>query len=109
MKYDIYFLPEVLADLNALKANVRAKVKDTLKEQLSFEPTKTSKSRIKRLKGLSKPQYRLRVDDIRVYYDVKADPAEVEILAVIPKDESEEWLAKSGVKGDGSSAHGSQG
>jgi len=35
------------------------------------EPTKASKTRIKRLRGLSRPQYRLRVgDDVRVFYDV---------------------------------------
>ena len=37
---------------------------------LRFEPTKLSKSRIKRLRGLEQPQYRLRVGEIRVFYDV---------------------------------------
>src|SRR4030095_605923 len=46
--------------------------------------TKTSKSRIKRLRGLRRPQYRLRVDNTRVFYDV-IDEA-VAVLAIVPKD-----------------------
>ena len=94
MLYRIYFAPEALDDLNRLRAYERTKVRDSIKEILGTEPTRTSKSRIKRLRGLSKPQYRLRVDDIRVYYDVKGE--EVEVLAVIPKERSEEWLAGVG-------------
>lgn len=101
MRYDIYFVAEASSDLDALKANIRAKVKTAVKEHLGNEPTKISKSRIKRLKGLSKPQYRLRIDDIRVYYDVKEAELEVEVLAVIPKEDSEAWLARAGVKDEG--------
>ena len=45
-----------------------------------------SKSRIKRLRGLSKPQFRLRIDDLRVFYDVAEK--EVQILAIVPKAEA---------------------
>jgi mRNA interferase RelE/StbE len=37
---------------------------------LRHGPTKLSKSRIKRLRGLEQPQYRLRVGETRVFYDV---------------------------------------
>ena len=94
MKYIIFFAPEALADLNKLKATERAKVRDMVRTILGSEPTKITRSRIKRLRGLSKPQYRLRVDDIRIYYDVHGD--EVEVLAVIPKSGAEEWLAGVG-------------
>ena len=39
---------------------------------------KVSKSRIKRLRGLTRPQYRLRVDEFRVLYDIEGQ--EVQIL-----------------------------
>jgi mRNA interferase RelE/StbE len=94
LKYIIFFAPEALADLNKLKATERAKVRDMVRTILGSEPTKITRSRIKRLRGLSKPQYRLRVDDIRIYYDVRGD--EVEVLAVIPKSRAEEWLADVG-------------
>jgi mRNA-degrading endonuclease RelE of RelBE toxin-antitoxin system len=107
LRYSIYFAPEAIDDLNKLRALERAKVRDWIKDILGSEPTRTSKSRIKRLRGLSKPQYRLRVDNIRVYYDVKGE--EVEVLAMIPKDRSEEWLARVGVKDEGSTTDRSEG
>ena len=56
-----------------------------METHLRHRPEKTSRSRIKHLRGLSRPQYRLRVGDIRVFYDV-ADGV-VEVLAVVPKSE----------------------
>jgi hypothetical protein len=49
-----------------------------------------SKSRIKRLRGLTQPQYRLRVGDIRVFYDVTE--AQVQVLAIVTKAEAQSWL-----------------
>jgi mRNA-degrading endonuclease RelE of RelBE toxin-antitoxin system len=53
-----------------------------------------SKSRIKRLRGLIRPQYRLRIDNLRVFYDVTEQ--EVEVLAIIPKEQAQAWLAEEG-------------
>lgn len=94
MKYDIILSPEAVDDLRNLSANARAMVRDALELHLRYEPTKTSKSRIKRLRGLSRPQYRLRVDDVRVFYDVEEDV--VEVLAIVPKAEAETWLDRAG-------------
>jgi mRNA-degrading endonuclease RelE of RelBE toxin-antitoxin system len=94
MVYEITLAPEAVEDLNALKAAVRAAVKNALETHLRHEPTKVSKSRIKRLRGLARPQYRLRVEEIRVSYDVVGD--EVEVLAIVPKSEAEQWLEKFG-------------
>jgi mRNA interferase RelE/StbE len=94
MEYTVILSPEAADDLRALKANVRAVVRDAIQDCLRHEPTKTSKSRIKRLRGLSRPQYRLRVEDVRVFYDVTE--ATVEILAIVPKEEADAWLEKAG-------------
>jgi len=51
---------------------------------------KVSKSRIERLRGLERPQYRLRVDEVRVFYDVTETA--VEVLAIISKAKAQEWL-----------------
>src|SRR5579862_3129089 len=96
MSFDIVLAPEAVDDSRALKANVRATLKDALKKHLSTEPEKTSRSLIKRLRGLSKPQYRLRVGDLRVFYDVSLADQTVEILAVVPKSETDKWLAQFG-------------
>ncbi len=73
---------------------MRATVKVALQTHLRHEPQKTSRSRIKRLRGVSRPQYRLRVGEVRVFYDV-ADGV-VEVLAVVPKSETTAWLAQFG-------------
>lgn len=95
MRYDIVLAPEAVEDLRSLKANVRAEVRDAMETHLRHQPTKTSKSRIKRLRGLSRPQYRLRVgDDIRVFYDVTEET--VEVLAIVPQSDVDEWLERYG-------------
>ncbi len=67
---------------------------DALPERTNSGSLTISKSRIKRLRGLSRPQFRLRVDDTRVFYDV-TDQA-VEILAIVSKAEAERWLESEG-------------
>lgn len=92
MRYEIILSPESVEDLKQLEAHVRAKVKKLIEIHLRHEPTKGSKSRIKRLRGLRRPQYRLRIDEIRVFYDVEEN--RVEILAIISKSKAIEWLEK---------------
>lgn len=92
MRYEILLAPEAVEDLKGLKANDRANVRDAIERHLRHEPRRESRSRIKRLKGLTRPQFRLRVDEFRVFYDVTE--TEVEILAVINKQGVQEWLEK---------------
>lgn len=95
MRYDLLFAPEAVEDYENLAADVRAEVRDGIERHLRHEPTKTGKSRIKRLRGLSRPQYHLRVgDDIRVFYDVTETA--VEILGNVPKSEALKWLERYG-------------
>jgi mRNA-degrading endonuclease RelE of RelBE toxin-antitoxin system len=100
MRYEILLAPEAVEDLKSLRANERALVKQALETYVRHEPEKVSKSRIKRLKGLSKPQCRLRVGDVRVFYDVSERVVEVlavlAVLAVVAKGDAEEWLQKAG-------------
>lgn len=86
--------PEASEDFKRLSARERAKIRDLMEVHLRHEPTKTSKSRIKRLRGLSRPQYRLRIDEFRVFYDVEMNT--VEILAIITKAEAMQWLERAG-------------
>ena len=94
MRFEILLAPEAVADLRKLKAGERAAVKEALETHLRHEPTKTSRSRIKRLRGVARPQYRLRVEEVRVFYDVSSST--VEVLAIVPKPEAESWLAQFG-------------
>jgi mRNA-degrading endonuclease RelE of RelBE toxin-antitoxin system len=96
MKYEILFAPEAVQDFKRLSARDRSPVKEAIEKHLRYEPQKMSKSRIKKLQGMSRPQYRLRVDEIRVFYDVVE--ATVEVLAIIPKSKATEWLEEMGEK-----------
>jgi len=92
MRYTLVLAPEAAEDFRALKASLRSTVREALETHLRHEPTKVSKSRIKRLRGISRPQYRLMVGEIRVFYDVT--DTTVEILAIVPKSEASSWLAQ---------------
>jgi mRNA-degrading endonuclease RelE of RelBE toxin-antitoxin system len=94
MPFEIILAPEAIVDVDGLKANLRSIVREGLETHLRHEPTKTSRSRIKRLKKMSQPQYRLRIGDVRVYYDVTEE--RVEVLAIVLKSEAAVWLTKHG-------------
>ncbi len=94
MPFEIILAPQAVEDLKGLKANVRAEVKAALERHLRHEPGRLSRGRIKRLRGLRRPQFRLLVGDVRVFYDV-SDRA-VEVLAMVTKSEAESWLAQFG-------------
>jgi mRNA-degrading endonuclease RelE of RelBE toxin-antitoxin system len=94
MRFEIVLAPEAARALRALPARHRAEVRDALETHLRHEPTKASKSRIKRLRGMAKPQYRLRVGETRVFYDVRDEA--VEILAIVAKRQAQAWLAERG-------------
>ena len=94
MAFSIILASEAVEDFKGLKANVRSAVRTALDIYLRHEPTKISRSRIKRLRGTGRPQYRLRVDDVRVFYDVSNST--VEILAIVNKSKAATWLARFG-------------
>jgi len=43
---------------------------------------------------MRRPQYRLRVGEVRVYYDVAGEA--VEVLAIVEKARAASWLARAG-------------
>ena len=90
MRYSIVLSPEAVQDLRRLKASHRSIVKKAVETHLRHEPLKESKSRIKRLRGIQHPAYRLRVGEARVFYDVSDDT--VEVMAIMWKSEAILWL-----------------
>ena len=95
MRHEIVLSPQAVIELKRLPAGIRAEVRDQIELHLRHEPTKSSRSRIKKLRGLRRPQFRLRVGDIRVFYDVVE--TEVQILTIVTKEQATAWLATSGV------------
>ena len=94
MRYEVVLAPEAARAFMSLQAYRRAEVRDALERHLRHEPTRVSKSRIKRLRGMAKPQYRLRVGETRVFYDVRDET--VEVLAIVAKRQAQRWLAEQG-------------
>lgn len=94
MRFEIELTDEAVADFKALKASARFTVKEAMEVHLRDEPERVSRSRIKRLREVSKPQFRLRVGDFRVFYDVAEGT--VTVHAIVPKSEAASWLAQFG-------------
>ena len=106
MQYSVILAPEAVNDFKRLSAGERSKIRKTIEIHLRHEPAKISKSRIKRLRGISRPEYRLRVDEFRIFYDIKEN--EVEILAIVPKSKASKWLERYGEKNENDSTFRNQ-
>jgi mRNA interferase RelE/StbE len=105
MRFEIVLAPQAAQDFGELPARQRSEVRDGMEAHLRHEPTKVSKSRIKRLRGMSKPQYRLRIGETRVFYDVRDET--VEVLAIVAKKKTQRWLAEQGTReSDGGTGEG---
>jgi mRNA-degrading endonuclease RelE of RelBE toxin-antitoxin system len=107
VRFEIMLAPGATEQSRRLPAHVRAAVRNGIGLQLRHEPTKLSKSRIKRLRGFDQPQLRLRVDDTRVFYDVEGST--VEVLAIVSKAEARAWLDNEGAPSPAGGAGGSEG
>ena len=96
MRYEIVLTDTAKEHYGALDARGRALIKDGLDDHLAHEPMKVSRSRIKRLREMEHPEFRLRLDPYRIFYDVIGQ--RVIVLAIVPKDDTAEWLNAHGVK-----------
>ena len=97
MKYRIVIAKSAQEDFKRLNARWRSSLKEAMRIHLENAPKQESKSRIKRLKGIRQPQYRLRVDRLRVFYDVNDEQGRVEVLGFVMKPEAAKWLQEHGV------------
>ena len=86
--YTIILKRSAIADLDALRKYDATQIANAMERHLQNDPTKESKSRIKRLRGISNPDYRLRVGDYRVFYVVDEDARQVDVLRVMHKDQT---------------------
>lgn len=90
-KYGIHLKPSAIEDLDRLRKQDAGRVADGIERHLATEPERTSKSRIKRLRGVSDPDYRLRIGSYRVFYNVDPAAAQVDVLRVMHKNETSEY------------------
>src|SRR3989442_1733208 len=97
MRYEVVLAPEAATAYRSLPAYRRAEGGGAPERHLRHRTPPVGKSRIQRPRGLSQPQYRLRVGEVRVFYDVTREA--VEVLAIVPKAEAARWLAEHGTPG----------
>jgi mRNA interferase RelE/StbE len=83
--YQIHYSEKAAADIQALRAYDSRKILEAVERHLRYDAKAESRSRIKRMKAPFWSQYRLRVDEFRVYYDVADDAGVVNVLRVLLK------------------------
>ena len=95
--FEIVIAPEAHKDFKGLDRAIQATVAKAMETLLRRQPTAVNKSRIKRLQGLQRPEYRLRIDDTRVFYDVNDEENRVEVLRILPKPGAITYLEQEGL------------
>ena len=86
--YEIVLKHSAIADLDASRKFDAAQIADATEKHLRHNPAKESKSRIKRLRGLSSPDHRLRAGENRVFCAVDEDGRWVDVLRAMHKDQT---------------------
>lgn len=93
MPFRIEYDPATEAHLAVLTAREVATVLDSVPQQLAYQPTEVTRNR-KPLRPNPLAPWELRIGDLRVYYDVQAEPEPVvTIRAVGVKDRSRVRIA----------------
>jgi mRNA-degrading endonuclease RelE of RelBE toxin-antitoxin system len=95
MPFEVEVTEEAETDLDSIKPFYRKQILDAMDTHLCYAPERTSRSRIKRLRSVDSPGYRLRVGDFRVFYDVDMQERCVTILRVLSKEDALRYLKES--------------
>jgi mRNA-degrading endonuclease RelE of RelBE toxin-antitoxin system len=90
MPYEVRYSQEAVEQLKRLRAFDQAAILDQIEKVLSVNPMLESRARVKRLREPAPTQYRLRVGEFRIFYDV--DQQTVLVVQVLGKQESIDYL-----------------
>ena len=90
MTWRLLYSVEAVEDLRRLRAYDRAAVLDTIEARLASQPDVENGIAIRRLRQPAPTSFRLRVADIRVYYDIDGDT--VYVVRVLSKADSLGYL-----------------
>lgn len=94
MSFKVVLDPQAMRDLKDIRVYNRREILNVMERILSVTPTRISRSRIKRLRGIDSPQYRLRIGEFRVFYDV--EESDVYVMRVLQKSVVEQYLREMG-------------
>ena len=90
MPFQIRLSEEAREDLQRLRKVDSARIIRDLQRMLSVTPTVESKAVVKRLRQPAPTQYRLRVGDFRVFYNV--GPNQVAVVRILSKEQAAAYL-----------------
>jgi mRNA-degrading endonuclease RelE of RelBE toxin-antitoxin system len=90
MPFEVKYSDEAVEDLKKLRTFDHTAILDQIEQVLMVNPTLESKARVKLLRQPAPAQFRLRVGDFRVFYDVKGEV--VQIIRILSKEESIRYL-----------------
>ena len=83
--HEIHYAAEAVADLRGLRKFDQQRILDGIELHRTHTPRFVSKSRIKAMSQPFWSQYRLRIEDVRVYYDVDDKTPSVNVLRILVK------------------------
>jgi mRNA interferase RelE/StbE len=90
MAFEARYSDEAIEQLKNLRAFDRTAVLDQVEQVLLVNPTLESKAKVKRLRQPAPTEYRLRVGEFRVFYNVSGEV--VEIAQILSKENASGYL-----------------
>jgi mRNA-degrading endonuclease RelE of RelBE toxin-antitoxin system len=94
MVYEVILKPSAERDLERLRKYDAVLVVDGIEKYLTRDARMESKTRIKKLRGMVEPDYRLRIQDFRIFYTVD-DAGKVWILRILHKDDTKQFYEEA--------------
>jgi len=95
MPLEVRYSTKAVKQLQRLRAFDRATILDEIEQTLTVNPTLQSKARVKKLRQPAPTQFRLRVEDFRVFYDVDEFSNVVNVVQILSKEDSLRYLEGS--------------
>ena len=95
MPFAIQYSEVAVAQLKKVRAFDRAAIFDQIEGVLQSNPTLESKARIKQLRQPAPTQFRLRVGEFRIFYDVDAARQVVDVIQIMSKQDAIAYLEGS--------------
>jgi mRNA-degrading endonuclease RelE of RelBE toxin-antitoxin system len=92
MPFAIRYSEVAVRQLRELRAIDRTAVFDQIEQVLAVNPTLESKARVKQLRPPAPTEYRLRVGEFRVFYDVDEEGQTVDVIQVLSKADAIAYL-----------------
>ncbi|MBI4771137.1 MAG: type II toxin-antitoxin system RelE/ParE family toxin [Chloroflexi bacterium] len=79
--YEIEYTPEAREDLNSFRKFEQKRILDEIDAQLQYEPNVETRNR-KKLRPTDVAEWELRIDNVRVFYDVHETVKIVKVEAI---------------------------